>query len=454
MATIIRMPEVAANATHATLVSWSKKEGDTIASGQSIADVETDKAVIELNVDANGTIARLLVKNGAEVAVGAPIAVLIDKGETIDDADKLLLGDQPNVTSSSPSEPAHKPLVVSPPQGEPTRAPDEVSSSQSTLAHKPSDSVAVSVKRQANERIFSSPVARLLIKQHGLDMGAMVGSGPNGRIVKYDVVKAIEAAQSVQVLAASTTLGSTLSGVSQNRPAPISESMASGGYADTPHTNMRRTIARRLLESKSTVPHFYLTVDCRVDKLMHMRTEINAHAHQKISVNDFVILAAARALRDVPQVNVIWTNDAIRQFNEVDISIAVSTETGLMTPILFNVNSKSLSQISQSVRAMAERAKQGQLRPAEFQGGTFSISNLGMHGIDEFAAIINPPQAAILAVGAVNAQPVVAQNGVIEVGQVMRCTLSVDHRAVDGALAATWLSTFRRYIESPYLLII
>lgn len=454
MATIIRMPEVAANATHATLVSWSKKEGDTIASGQSIADVETDKAVIELNVDANGTIARLLVKSGAEVAVGAPIAVLIDKGESIDDADKLLLGDQPKVTSSSPSEQAHKPLVASPPQSEPTRAPDEVSSSHSTPAHEPSALVAMSVKSHTNERIFSSPVARLLIKQHGLDMAAMVGSGPNGRIVKYDVVKAIE----VQSLAASTLLGSTSNGVKQNKPipthTPIAESMVPGGYVDTPHTNMRRTIARRLLESKLTVPHFYLTVECRVDKLMHMRTEINAHAHQKISVNDFVILAAARALRDVPQVNVIWTDDAIRQFNAVDISIAVSTQTGLMTPILFNVNSQSLSQISQSVRAMAERAKQGQLRPAEFQGGTFSISNLGMYGIDEFAAIINPPQAAILAVGAVKAQPVVGQNGVIEAGQVMRCTLSVDHRAVDGALAATWLSTFKRYIESPYLLII
>ena len=426
MATIIRMPEVAANATHATLVSWSKKEGDTIASGQSIADVETDKAVIELNVDANGTIARLLVKNGAEVAVGAPIAVLIEKGETIDDADKLLLGDQPTVASSS----------------------------HSTPALEPTESVVMSVKSQANERIFSSPVARLLIKQHGLDMGAMVGSGPNGRIVKYDVIKAIEASQSVQALAATTTLGSTASAINQNKPIPITENLAPGGYADTPHTNMRRTIARRLLESKSTVPHFYLTVECRVDKLMHMRTEINTHAHHKISGNDFVVLAAARALRDVPQVNVIWTDDAIRQFNEVDISIAVSTETGLMTPILFNVNSKSLSQISQSVRAMAERAKQGQLRPAEFQGGTFSISNLGMYGIDEFAAIINPPQAAILAVGAVKAQPVIGQNGVVEAGQVMRCTLSVDHRAVDGALAATWLSTFRRYIESPYLLII
>lgn len=426
MATIIRMPEVAANATHATLVSWSKKEGDTIASGQSIADVETDKAVIELNVDANGTIARLLVKNGTEVAVGAPIAVLIDKGETIDDADKLLLGGQPTVATSSPS----------------------------TLANEASDSVVMSVKSQVSQRIFSSPVARLLIKQHGLDMGAMVGSGPNGRIVKYDVVKAIEAAQSVQALAAPTTLESTSIAVNQNKPIPITENLPLGGYVDTPHTNMRRTIARRLLESKSTVPHFYLTVECRVDKLMHMRTEINAQGHQKISVNDFVVLAAARALRDVPQVNVIWTDDAIRQFNEVDISIAVSTETGLMTPILFNVNSKSLSQISQSVRAMAERAKQGQLRPAEFQGGTFSISNLGMYGIDEFAAIINPPQAAILAVGAVKAQPVMGQNGVVEAGQVMRCTLSVDHRAVDGALAATWLSTFRRYIESPYLLII
>jgi pyruvate dehydrogenase E2 component (dihydrolipoamide acetyltransferase) len=452
MATIIRMPEVAANATHATLVSWSKKEGDTIASGQSIADVETDKAVIELNVEASGTIARLLVKNGTEVLVGAPIAVLIENGETLDDADKLLQGDQPAFVSSSQSAQTQKPSSLEPPDSELTRAPEVASSSQDTQTHVTLKSEEIPHHAQINQRIFSSPVARLLIRQHGLDMGAMVGSGPNGRIVKYDVIKAIGTAQSLQTLEKSRVMGSTSSIHNPNKP--MQESVMPGGYVDIPHTNMRRTIARRLLESKSTVPHFYLAVECRVDKLMSMRTEINAHTHHKISVNDFVVLAAARALRDVPQVNVNWTDEAIRQFNDVDISIAVSTETGLMTPILFNVNSKSLSQISQSVRSMAERAKQGQLRPAEFQGGTFSISNLGMYGIDEFAAIINPPQAAILAVGAVKARPVIGKNGVVEAGQVMRCTLSVDHRAVDGALAATWLSTFRRYIESPSLLVV
>lgn len=408
MATIIRMPEVAANATHATLVSWSKKEGDEISSGESIADVETEKAIIELNVEAQGTVARLLVNNGTEVAVGAPIAVLIDAGESVADADRIL--------QSTPEKNASATLVSDPePRGS-----------------------------QASQRVFSSPVARLLAKQHGLDLNLIVGSGPNGRIVKYDVLRAIQndGESNISSVPARIKGSDTL------------EHPAQAAFSDTPHTNMRRTIARRLTESKSTVPHFYLTVECRMDNLIALRTEINTTAQVKISVNDFIVLAAARALRDVPKMNVSWTEAAIREYHQVDISIAVSTQAGLITPILRNVNSKSLSQISFEIRALADRSKQGQLRPDEFQGGSFSISNLGMYGVDEFAAIINPPQAAILAVGAVKAQPVVNSSGVIEAGQIMRCTLSVDHRAVDGALAATWLAAFRRYIESPSMMLI
>ena len=429
MATIIRMPEVAANATHATLVSWSKQEGDKVSRGQSIADVETEKAVIELNVDAEGTIARLLVGNGAEVPVGAPIAVLIAAGETVADADRLLGAEG----GSAQKAPASAPL----PTASVTAA---ATATATTTVPAVSDDSAT---QRAGQRIFSSPVARLLAKQHGLNIADIVGSGPNGRVVKHDVMQRVQAA------------GGSVSVSAGTAQAPAIEARQTvGGYTDVPHSNMRRTIARRLLESKSTVPHFYLTVQCRMDKLLAMREEVNAQLPVKISVNDMVVLAAARALRDVPGVNVSWTDAAIRQFHQVDISIAVSTDSGLITPILRNVNGLSLSQISQSVRQLAERARQGQLRPEEFQGGSFSISNLGMFGVDEFAAIINPPQAAILAVGAVNAQPVVHEDGSIVAGKVMSCTLSVDHRAVDGALAANWLAAFRKYIESPYLMLV
>ena len=448
MATIIRMPEVAANATHATLVSWSKKEGDTISSGQSIADVETEKAVIELNIDAEGTIARLLVGNGAEVPVGAPIAVLIGAGESVADADRLVGGETGRVSGAAaiptaPTQAASTPHQVTPAQ----QSMEMVQPRASTTPLQPQVALvataAPTIGDASVQRIFSSPVARLLAKQHGLDISHIAGSGPNGRIVKHDVMRAVQASGQ-----------STVSAL-DSAPHHLSvTSSAVGAYTDIPHSNMRRTIARRLLESKSTVPHFYLSVQCRVDKLMAMRSDINAQSKTKVSVNDFVVLAAARALREVPGVNVSWTDAAIRQFHQVDISIAVSTDAGLITPILKNVNALSLTEISQSVRALAERARQGQLRPEEFQGGSFSISNLGMYGVDEFSAIINPPQAAILAVGAVNREPVVEEDGSIAAGQVMSCTLSVDHRAVDGALAATWLAAFRRYMESPYLMLV
>ena len=266
MATIIRMPEVAANATHATLVSWSKKEGDKLVSGESIADVETEKAVIELNIEAEGTVARLLVKSGAEVAVGTPIAVLTHAGETAADADQLLqseAGEHPKASALESS--------LNSAESIPSIMPVHTSSSKE------------------DRRIFSSPVARLLAKQHNIDLGAIAGSGPNGRVIKYDVQQAIEQGRD--------------SKVAINSPSKVLQPttpVASAGFTELPHTNMRRTIARRLHESKSTVPHFYLTVECRVDKLMQMRTEINTQSESKISVNDFVVLACARALREIP----------------------------------------------------------------------------------------------------------------------------------------------------------
>lgn len=260
------------------------------------------------------------------------------------------------------------------------------------------------------------------------------GSGPNGRIVKLDID-----------LAAAATL----------IPVPPTSVIATTtvGYTEIPHSNMRRTIARRLSESKSTIPHFYLSVDCRTDRLLVLRSEINSGSSRKISVNDFIVRAVAVALREVPGANVGWTDTAMRQYQRVDIAVAVSTDTGLMTPVIRSADTKSLSTISAEIADLSARARAGQLRPDEYQGGGFSVSNLGMFGVSEFSAIINPPQAAILAVGATQQQPVV-ENGELKVGSVMRCTLSVDHRAIDGAMAAQWLAAFKRVVEAPLAILL
>lgn len=429
MATILRMPEVAANATSATLVSWSKKEGDSIAIGESIADIETEKAVIEFNVETAGVIARLLVSQGDEVAVGAPIAVLRGPKDTQEDVDRLLSASaapkaviakadsQVSTVSNRTAEPVPPSTVVLT-QPVPVSVPAVMSA-------------GVSV---ASSRVFASPVARLLASQHAIDLGAVHGSGPNGRVVKHDVQLVIQGAAESPAHARQTL----------SRPPPTL----------VPHTNMRRTIARRLTESKSTVPHFYLSLDCRMDRLLALRAEINATQPQKVSINDCVLKATAIALRDVPEMNVAWTDEAVQKFHEVDISVAVSTEKGLMTPIIRDAASQSLLQIAAQAAQMAARARAGQLRSDEFLGGSFSVSNLGMYGIDEFAAIINPPQAGILAVGAIRQEPVVDPDGRIVVGQLMCCTLSVDHRCVDGAVAARWLAALRQLIQNPVTLLL
>jgi len=406
MAILLRMPEVAANATHATLQAWSRQEGDKIAVGDCIAEIETDKAIVELNADTAGTLGRMLVRTGQEVEVGAPIGVLLVNGETHADIDALIASSGAIVVPAA-QQPAQEPAVP-------------VAPLAAELATVPA-------------RIFASPLARRLAAQRGLDLATLAGSGPNGRIVRRDV----EAARAEAPTA---------------RPAPVRDAGAED-FIEIPHSNMRRTIARRLAQSKSTVPHFYLSVDCQMDRLLALRAEINAGAARKISVNDFVVRAVAVALREVPEANVAWTDTAMRQFRSADIAVAVSTDTGLITPIVRAADRKPLSAISAEIAELAARARAGQLRPDEYQGGSFSVSNLGMHGVAEFSAIINPPQAAILAVGATQPVPVV-RDGQVEVAQVMRCTLSVDHRAIDGALAAKWLGAFRRLLENPLAMLV
>ncbi|MBP6752633.1 MAG: pyruvate dehydrogenase complex dihydrolipoamide acetyltransferase [Alicycliphilus sp.] len=416
MATLLRMPEVAANATHATLAAWSKKEGEPIAAGDCLAEVETDKAIVEISADSAGVMGQWLVPAGQEVEVGAPIAVLLAAGEAAADVQALLQA--AGAVATAPAAAAASAVPGTP-------AP------------------AATTAQASGERLRASPLARRLAAQRGVDLSRLQGSGPGGRIVKIDVERA-QAAAPAPALASAPVAA-----------APVAAPAGSGAsaFTEVPHSSMRRTIARRLAESKSTIPHFYLTVECRMERLLALRTEINASASRKISVNDFIVRAVAVALREVPQANVGWTDTAMRQYAQADVAVAVSTDTGLITPIVRAADRKTLSQISAEIADLAARARAGQLRPEEYQGGSFSVSNLGMHGVGAFSAIINPPQAAILAVGASQQKPVV-ENGELKVGTVMACTLSVDHRAIDGALAAQWLAAFQRAIEAPLSMLI
>ncbi len=410
MATLLRMPEVAANATHATLAAWSKKEGEPIAVGDCLAEVETDKAIVEISADGAGVMGQWLVQAGQEVEVGAPIAVLLAAGEVAADVQALLQA--AGAVAAAPAAEA-APAVSSTP--------------------------AAAAASASGDRLRASPLARRLAAQRGVDLSRLQGSGPGGRIVRIDVERAQAVAPAPAPVAAA--------------PAPAPAGSGASAFTEVPHSSMRRTIARRLAESKSTIPHFYLTVECRMERLLALRAEINAAASRKISVNDFIVRAVAVALREVPQANVGWTDTAMRQYAQADVAVAVSTDTGLITPIVRAADRKTLSQISAEIADLAARARAGQLRPEEYQGGSFSVSNLGMHGVGAFSAIINPPQAAILAVGASQQKPVV-ENGELQVGTVMACTLSVDHRAIDGALAAQWLAAFQRAIEAPLSMLI
>jgi pyruvate dehydrogenase E2 component (dihydrolipoamide acetyltransferase) len=406
------MPEVAANATQVTLQTWIKKEGEIVAVGDCLAEIETDKAIVEFNADRAGVMGPTLIQAGQEVEVGSPIGVLLDVGETGVNVSALLAKTVDN---------ARVPLLPNPSTSESAVPPTLLSGSKVTPSH----------------RVFVSPLARRLAKQRGIDLNTLIGTGPNGRIVKRDIEAVSAVVVSSPVMA---------------QPSTVSPSTL-GDYNEVPHSGMRRTIARRLTESKSTIPHFYLSVDCRMDRLMSLRSDINTAMPRKISVNDFIVRAVAVALSEVPQANVSWTENAMRQYTQADIAVAVSTDFGLITPIVRAADRKSLSMISQEIADLAARARASQLRPDEYQGGSFSVSNLGMFGVSEFSAIINPPQAAILAVGVTQQVPVV-EDGAVKIASVMRCTLSVDHRAIDGALAAHWLAAFKRLLENPLSMLI
>ncbi len=445
MATLIRMPEVAAGATEIVLSKWLVSVGDQVSAGDLIAEMETEKAVVDYASDFAGRVHRILVAEGADVEVGSPILILLEAGEdgSVGDA---LLGDGA-ATSTSP---APQPVAV-----QPTSPPSPVVSPlvspviAAPVSPVVSPVVSLVPVATSGDRTFVSPLVRKLAREAGVDLAQVIGTGPNGRKVRRDL----------EAYLANRPTASTVQ-QTQLPASPVSATMAAGKMTNEPasftavaHTGMRRAIARRLTESKSTVPHFYLSADCNVDELLELRKRINAASPVKISVNDLVVRAVALALVDVPEANVIWTPEAMHRFDSVDISVAVSTDGGLLTPIVRGAEKRSLTNLSAEIADLATRSRAGKLRQDELEGGSFAVTNLGMFGTKEFAAILNPPQSGILAVGAASKRAVVIGDE-IAIANVMSVTLSADHRAIDGALAAQWLAAFVNRIENPLSMLI
>ncbi len=424
MAILIRMPEVLANVTEATIQTWLVAAGDSVAAGTPFAEIETEKAMVELNSEHAGTIETLLIDPGQTVAVGTPIAVVREPGDSDED-----------VAGVHSSSDAQTPPSSSEPQPETSF---KKSKFVTEVTHEESHTSEKSHASEPSSRRFMSPIVRRLAREHNVDLSEVVGTGPAGRIVRRDI---------------DANLSLRGSGNQTSKAAPPSDRMLHTESTRIPLTGMRRAIARRLTESKTTVPHFYLTAHCRVDSLLEIRGKINENAERKISVNDMVVKAVALALQRVPAANAIWGGDHIQSFESSDIAIAVSTEGGLVTPVIRHVETLNLTALSESIADMAARGRAGRLHHHELEGGSFSVSNLGMYGVDEFSAILNPPQSGILAVGAAVEKPIVV-DGELTVGRVMTVTLSADHRVVDGAVGAEWLRTFQNLIESPLKLLI
>lgn len=444
----ITMPALSPTMEEGKLSKWLKNEGDQIRSGDVIAEIETDKATMEVEAVDEGTLAKILIAAGTEgVKVNTVIAIIASEGE---DASAV----------SAPAEkPAERPAAA-PAQ---TVSGPQVSSPPSIAATQPAPSAASAptpaAEKQDGNRVFASPLARRLAKEAGLDLSAVSGSGPHGRVVKSDIEKAVASgtgkaspAVAAQPATAAAPAPQLATGMSQEQ---VLKLFAEGSYELVPHDGMRKTIAKRLQESKQTIPHFYVTVDCELDALLALRTQINnaapmrdGHHAYKVSVNDMVIKAMALGLRDVPDANVSWTDQAMVKHKHADVGVAVSIPGGLITPIIRKAEEKSLSAISNEMRDLGKRAKERKLKPEEYQGGTTAVSNMGMMGVRNFAAVVNPPHATILAVGA-GEQRVVVKNGQMVIATVMSVTLSTDHRCVDGALGAELLAAFKGYIENP-----
>jgi len=443
--TDILMPALSPTMTEGKLARWLKKPGDPIAPGDVIAEIETDKAMMEVEAIDEGTLGEIKVPEGTEgVAVNAVIATLVGEGESAKPAPKS----EKAAASPSPSLP-HQGGGTKPVEAASAEAPEPQPKKALPLdGGGLGEGESRSLNGHAKSpRIIATPLARRLAKQGGIDLSAIKGSGPHGRIVKADLEGAPKAAPSHGQPAGAP--------LAKGQDARQLADLLGMKYEARPNSGFRKTIARRLTEAKQTIPHFYLTLDCRIDALLDLRKKLNASAGDggKVSVNDFVIRASALALRKIPDANVSWSEEAILAYQDVDISVAVATPNGLITPIIKQADTKSLRQIAAEMKDLAARARDGKLKPQEYQGGSFSISNLGMYGVREFAAVINPPQSCILAVGNGEQRPVV-EEGELKIATLMTVTLSVDHRAVDGALGAEYLGAFKTLIEDPYSLLL
>ena len=413
----VLMPALSPTMTSGNLTKWVKKEGDKVRPGDVIAEIETDKATMEVESVDEGILVKITVEAGAQnIPVGSLIAVILEDGEDASIVDAIVESSSSGLHEQSPGVPAHKSNPIH------SEIPKRSGVSED-------DTSAI---RSNNTRILASPLAKRIASDKGVNLSSVQGSGPYGRIIKADI-------------------DNLSSGVTKAVRRSIKE------YNIEPHTNMRRIIAARLVESKQNVPHFYLNIECVLDKLLDMRQDINEMAtdaaHHKISVNDLVIRASAMALRDVPHANASWDDSGIMFYNNVDIAVAVAIDGGLITPVLRNADQKSLMDLSSEMKNLAKKAKESKLKPEEFQGGSFTISNLGMYGIRRFSAIINPPQSCILAVGEGVKRTIVEDDQVV-IRTVMDVTLSCDHRVVDGAVGAQFLKAFKDYIEKPVKMVI
>jgi pyruvate dehydrogenase E2 component (dihydrolipoamide acetyltransferase) len=408
----ILMPALSPTMEHGNLAKWIKKEGDKVSAGEVIAEIETDKATMEVEAVEEGILAKIIVEEGVqEIPVNSLIAVLLEEGEIAESLEEFI-------------KQSAAPTTIVEAKSEPTTESDTVEKLVPKLVNTSSK----------NSRIFASPLAKRVAAMEGLGLASLTGTGPHGRIIKADVISAVKKVST--------------KGVIIRNPEE---------YKSIPNNNMRKIIAKRLLESKLTVPHFYLSIECMMDSVLEARAQLNASfgedKSKKLSVNDFVIIASSKALRDVPEANASWSDEAIMLYNNVDISIAVAIDGGLITPVIRNADQKAITIISSEMKDLAKRARENTLKPEEYQGGGFSISNLGMYGVKNFNAIINPPQGCIIAIG-MSAKRAVIIDDKIEMRTMMDVNLSCDHRVVDGAVGATFLAAFKKYIESPILMFI
>jgi pyruvate dehydrogenase E2 component (dihydrolipoamide acetyltransferase) len=437
MATKVYMEALSPTMEEGRLVSWHKAEGDPVKSGDVIAEVETDKAVMELVARGDGVLRARLLAEGATAPVGQLVGIIAEPAEDI----AALLAAAPAVAAGATASTAAPAAAASPPPPPPPPTPAAPPAPAPVAAAPPAPPPKpAAAPVQNGGRVRSSPLARRLASERGVELGAIAGSGPNGRIVKRDVEGAV----------AAPSAGPRKAAPAPERPRVVP---ADGDYHDVALTQIRKTIAKRLAESIGPVPTFYLTADYDVERMAEMRTAMAAEGDEfKVSVNDILVKAVATALAQHPEVNAHWLGDHIRYFNRVHIGIAVAIDDGLITPVLFNAETKSLKQIAEETRALAARARARKLAPNEYTGSTFSVSNLGMFGIEQFTAIINPPEAGILAAGAVEPRPVVV-DGAVVIRRRMRVTMSCDHRVIDGATGARFLQTLRRLVENPLMMV-